>query len=195
MERKSQVLRQTGETDIKIDLYLDGRGRANINTDVGFLNHMMELFTFHGVFDLEVAAEGDTQVDFHHTVEDVGITLGQAISQALGDKKGITRYATVFTPMDESLSRVSLDVSGRPYLVFNVEFTGTKVGNFDLELVEEFFRAVVVNAGLTLHIDLLHGRNNHHIVESIFKGFGRALDLAISIDQRLDGVMSTKGVL
>jgi len=195
MDRKSQVKRKTGETDIKMELRLDGKGRANINTGIGFFDHMLKLFVCHGFLDLELMAKGDISVDFHHTVEDIGIVLGQAISEALGDKKKIMRYSTVFTPMDESLSRVSLDVSGRPYLVFNVEFTGEKAGDFDLELVEEFFRAVAVNAGLTLHIDLIHGRNNHHIAESIFKGFGRALDRATAVDQRLEDVLSTKGVL
>ncbi len=195
MARKGEIVRKTGETDIRVNFCLDGEGRSKIHTGTGFFDHMLELFACHGLFDLEVAAEGDIHVDYHHTVEDTGIALGQAIFRALGEKKGIVRYATAYTPMDESLSRVALDISGRPYTVFNAEFTAQKVGDFDLELVEEFFRAVAFNAGLTLHIDLIRGRNNHHIAESIFKGFGRALKGASAVDASQDRVLSTKGIL
>jgi imidazoleglycerol-phosphate dehydratase len=193
--RMAEVKRETGETAIEMLLNIDGKGETQIDTDIGFFNHMLKLFARHGFLDLRVKAKGDLHVDFHHTVEDVGIVLGKAISKALGDKEGIRRYSTVFTPMDESLSMVSIDISGRPYLYFDVAFTEGKVGDFDLELVEEFFRAVCIHGGLTLHISLLHGKNNHHITESIFKGFGRALDQATDLDGRVNGVLSTKGIL
>jgi len=195
MERKAQISRKTGETEIKLDINLDGSGKSSIDTGVGFLNHMLELFAKHGLFDLEVGAKGDLHVDAHHTVEDVGIVLGQAIKEALGDKKSIKRYGSCFVPMDESLALVALDLSGRPFLVFDVNLPAEKLGNMETELVEEFFRAVAFNAGMNLHIKLLYGSNTHHIVEAIFKAFGRALDQAVTIDERINGVMSTKGSL
>ena len=193
--RKASIERKTGETKVQVQLDLDGRGEAEIDTGIGFLDHMLELLCRHGVMDLRIKAIGDTRVDFHHTVEDTGIVLGQAFLTALGDKKGIKRYSTVFTPMDESLSMVALDISGRPYLKYDVRFTGDRVGDFELELVEEFLRAFAVNGGLTLHVGLVYGGNNHHIAESIFKGLGRALDQASLEEKRVEGVLSTKGIL
>ncbi|AEV70367.1 imidazoleglycerol-phosphate dehydratase HisB [Acetivibrio clariflavus] len=195
MERKAQISRKTGETDIKLTVNLDGSGKSNINTGVGFLDHMLDLFTRHGLFDLEVSAKGDLHVDAHHTVEDVGIVLGQAIKEALGDKKSIRRYGSCFVPMDESLALVALDLSGRPFLVFDVNLPAQKLGIMETELIEEFFRAVAFNAGMNLHIKLFYGNNTHHIIEAIFKAFGRALDQAVFIDDRIEGVMSTKGLL
>lgn len=195
MERKSQISRKTGETDVNLTINLDGSGKSNIATGVGFLDHMLELFTRHGLFDLEVNAKGDLHVDAHHTVEDVGIVLGQAIKEALGDKKSIKRYGSCFVPMDESLALVALDLSGRPFLVFDANLPAQKLGTMETELVEEFFRAVAFNAGMNLHIKLLYGYNTHHIIEAIFKAFGRALDQAVLIDDRIEGVMSTKGLL
>ena len=193
--RKASIERKTGETKVQVQLDLDGRGEAEVDTGIGFLDHMLELLCRHGVMDLRIKAFGDTRVDFHHTVEDTGIVLGQAFLTALGDKKGIKRYSTVFTPMDESLSMVALDISGRPYLKYDVRFTGDRVGDFELELVEEFLRAFAVNGGLTLHVGLVYGGNNHHIAESIFKGLGRALDQASLEEKRVEGVLSTKGIL
>jgi len=193
--RENRVNRETKETNIEAYINIDGQGENNISTGIGFLDHMLEQVSKHGFFNLDVKAQGDLEVDFHHTVEDVAIVLGQTISNALGDKSGIKRYATVFTPMDEALSMVSIDISGRPYLHFDVNFTGFATGNFEVQLVEEFFRALAFNCGITLHLKCIHGRNDHHIIESIFKAFGRALDEATSIDQRIKGVMSTKGQL
>lgn len=193
--RKATINRDTKETKVKAVLNVDGSGKADISTGIGFFDHMLELFCKHGLMDLDMKAEGDIQVDFHHTVEDTGIVLGQAFTEALGHKSGIRRYSTVFTPMDESLSMVSVDLSGRPYLHYDVKFTSQRAGDFDLELVEEFFRAFAINGGLTLHIKLLHGSNNHHMAESIFKGIGRALDGASLLDERIKGVPSTKGIL
>ncbi len=193
--RKAQIERKTSESQVRVMLNLDGSGEAKIDTGIGFFDHMLELLCRHGFIDLQVYARGDTRVDFHHTVEDTGIVLGQALLTALEDKKGITRYSAVFTPMDESLSRVAVDISGRPYLHYDVKFTGQRTGDFELELIKEFMRAVSVHGGLTLHISLLYGSNNHHIAESLFKGLGRALDQATSVDRRIQGVLSTKGVL
>lgn len=195
MMRRAEVVRKTAETNIELQMNLDGEGESDIQTGIGFFNHMLILMTKHGFMDLKVICDGDIDVDFHHSVEDVGIVLGQAVIKALGDKAGIRRYASVFTPMDESLSQVSIDISGRSYLYFDVDIPTEKVGLFDTELVEEFFRAFVNHSGVTLHIQLLHGKNSHHIIESIFKGFGRALDEATSIDERIKGVRSTKGSL
>lgn len=195
MERKSQISRKTGETDITLSINLDGTGKSKINTGVGFLDHMLDLFTRHGLFDMEVKAQGDLHVDAHHTVEDVGIVLGQAVKEALGDKKSIKRYGSTFVPMDESLALVAMDLSGRPFLVFDAELPAQKLGNMETELVEEFFRAVAFNAGMNLHIKVFYGSNTHHIIEAIFKAFGRALDQAVLIDDRIEGVMSTKGTL
>ncbi|MDP3306514.1 MAG: imidazoleglycerol-phosphate dehydratase HisB [Erysipelotrichaceae bacterium] len=195
MSRNSQIERNTTETQIKINFELDGTGTYKIASGVRFFDHMLELFTRHGRFTLSVACVGDVDVDAHHSVEDIGICLGLAIKEAMGDKKGILRYATAFTPMDEALSRVSLDISNRSFLVFDSTFTNDRVGDLPTELVEEFFRAVAFNAGLTLHIAVEYGKNNHHMIEAIFKGFGRALREATRIDATMDGVMSTKGQL
>jgi imidazoleglycerol-phosphate dehydratase len=195
MDRKAEVSRKTKETDIRLKLWVDGTGKSEINTGIGFFDHMLDLFAKHGLFDLEIKADGDLNVDAHHTVEDVGIVLGQVIKEALGEKKSIKRYGSSFVPMDEALSMVALDISGRPFLVFDAEFSADKVGEMETELVEEFFRAVAFNAGINLHIKNLYGGNNHHIIESIFKAFARALDEATAVDKRIDGVMSTKGVL
>ena len=193
--REGLVNRSTKETQIKIQINLDGKGDCNSNTGIGFLDHMLVLFTKHGLMDSSFDVKGDLQVDSHHTVEDTGIALGLAIRQALGDKKSIKRYGTAFVPMDESLVQVSLDLSDRPFLVFDASFTQQMVGQMDTQLVEEFFRAVAFNAGITLHIKLLHGTNCHHIIEAMFKAFGRAMDEATKIDTRIVGVMSTKGLL
>jgi len=193
--RKSNVQRVTGETDIQLKLCVDGNGSAVINTGVPFMNHMLTLFTRHGGFNLELHATGDIDVDAHHTVEDVGICLGQAVREALGDKSGIGRYGHVILPMDESLVLVAVDISGRGYLAFELPMPTAKVGAFDTELVEEFMRALAVNAGLTLHVKLLAGSNTHHIIEAVFKGLGRALRSAVEIIDPSRGVPSTKGVL
>ncbi|MGI6777985.1 MAG: imidazoleglycerol-phosphate dehydratase HisB [Acetivibrionales bacterium] len=195
MERKGEYKRTTAETDISVSIELDGSGTANICTGIGFFDHMLNLFTRHGLFNISIEAKGDLEVDAHHTVEDVGIVLGQAVKQALGDKKSIKRYGTSFVPMDEALAMTSLDLSGRPFLVLDAQFTADKVGGFDTELLEEFMRAFAFNAGITLHIKALHGKNNHHIIEAIFKSLGRALDEATRQDDRIKGVMSTKGAL
>jgi imidazoleglycerol-phosphate dehydratase len=194
MARKAHIERKTKETVISLSLDLDGRGKSEISTGIPFFDHMLSLMAMHGLFDLALQATGDLDVDFHHTVEDVGIALGQGVKKALGDGAGIRRFGEALLPMDEALSRVVLDVSGRPYLGYRVKARG-KIKDFNLELVESFFKAVADNAGITLHIDLLCGTNRHHIVESIFKGFGRALDAATGLDERRTGVPSTKGRL
>jgi imidazoleglycerol-phosphate dehydratase len=193
--RKGSVARKTNETDIRLEIELDGSGCYEINTGVGFLDHMLDLFAKHAMVDLKLACKGDTQVDAHHTVEDCGIALGEAIRIALGDKVSIKRYATKFVPMDETLIMANLDISGRPYFVYNIDLLRDKVGDFDTELCEEFFRAVSVNAGLTLHLNLQYGKNTHHIIEAAFKAFGQALREAASIDPKIKGVFSTKGML
>ena len=194
--RKASVKRKTGETEIAVTANLDGTGDCRIATGIGFFDHMLELFGRHALIDLDVEAKGDTHVDFHHTVEDVGIALGQAVAKALGDKKGIRRYASLDLPMDETLTRVALDISGRPFLVFRTTFSQPKIGEFDTELVREWFQAFAVNAGVTLHVETLYGDNNHHIAESCFKGLARALRAAVEIDPRQEGrVPSTKGSL
>lgn len=193
--RKAVVKRKTKETDIELQLRLDGKGTSNIGTGIGFLDHMLDLTTKHGFLDLELRCKGDVNVDFHHSVEDIGIALGKAFKETIGDKKGITRYATAFTPMDEALSIVSIDISGRPYLQFNASFERERVGSFDTELVEEFFRAFAFNAEVTLHVNVQYGKNTHHIIESIFKGFGRVIDEASAVQDRIEGVLSTKGIL
>lgn len=195
MERYCEKNRKTKETDIAVMLKLDGSGNNNINTGIGFFDHMLNLMGVHGLFDFTVKAEGDLNVDCHHTVEDVGIVIGTCIKEALGDKKGIKRYGTAYVPMDEALAFVSMDISGRPYLVFEADFTVDKLGNFDTEMVEEFFRALSFNSGITLHIKVMYGKNNHHMTEAIFKAFGRALREAVTFDPVIKGVMSTKGVL
>ena len=194
--RRATVTRTTKETDIAVTLDLDGSGVATIATGIGFFDHMLEQIVRHGLIDMTVSAKGDLHIDDHHTVEDVGIALGQALRQALGDRRGITRYADVHLPMDEALTRVALDISGRPFLVFNTTFPRPKIGTFDTELVGEFFQAFAMNAGITLHIETLYGRNAHHIAEACFKGVARALRLAVAIDPRQsDVVPSTKGAL
>jgi imidazoleglycerol-phosphate dehydratase len=193
--RTSQIKRTTKETDISLELNIDGVGVSDINTGVGFFDHILTLFTRHGFFDLKLKATGDIDVDYHHTVEDVGICLGQAFLKACGDKAGIRRFGNSIIPMGESLASVVIDLCDRPFLVFNVSLEKSKVGDFDVELVEEFFHAFVNNSGSTLHINLMYGSNTHHIIEAIFKAFGRALDQATSRDERIQGVLSTKGTL
>lgn len=191
--RNSIVTRKTLETDITIELNLDGKGQTEINTGIGFLNHMITLFGFHGGFDLKINCKGDLDVDSHHTAEDIGIALGQAFKEALGDKKGIERYGYVLLPMDEALVRVVVDFSGRPYLVYNIGFSNIRLGEIASEDFKEFFKGFVNNSLTTLHIELLYGENDHHKIEAVFKGFGRALKKAISITS--DSLQSTKGAL
>ncbi len=194
--RKASVKRTTKETDIEVAIDLDGEGRAAIATGIGFLDHMLDLLARHSRIDIEVKAKGDLHIDHHHTTEDIGIALGQAVKQALGDMKGITRYADVHVPMDEALTRVAIDISGRPFLVFKAEFVRDKVGTFDTELVQEWFQAFAINAAVTLHVAALYGTNDHHIAESCFKGLARALRVAVAIDPRTaHEVPSTKGSL
>ncbi len=194
--RKGQVARKTKETDIAVEVAIDGSGRSEIATGIGFLDHMLDLLARHSRMDLTVKVKGDLHIDDHHTAEDVGIALGQAVKQALGDMKGITRYADVHLPMDEALTRVALDVSGRPFLVFKVKFGRDKIGTFDTELVNEWFQAFAMNAGITLHVETLYGSNDHHISESCFKGLARALRVAFAIDPKAVGeIPSTKGSL
>lgn len=194
-ERQASIERKTAETDIKLSLNLDAQESVDIDTGVGFFDHMLTLFARHSRISLVVEANGDTWVDSHHTVEDVGIVLGQAIKQALGDKAGINRYGTSFVPMDETLGMASLDLSGRSYLVFEASFDNPKLGKFDTELVEEFFQALAFNVQMNLHLDILHGKNNHHKAESLFKATGRALREAITLNPEIHGVNSTKGML
>ena len=194
MDRKSTVQRKTAETDIVLQFNLDGSGTHTIDTGVPFLNHMLTLFAVHGFFDLSLKAKGDTDVDDHHTVEDIGICLGKALADGLGEKGGIARYGSCYLPMDETLVRVVIDISNRPFLHFDAPVVEQKVGTFDTVLVKEFFRAVSQHGGLTLHIDLLHGENGHHIIEAIFKGFGRALNSATSRIE-IQGTLSSKGCL
>ncbi|MBR5278681.1 MAG: imidazoleglycerol-phosphate dehydratase HisB [Clostridia bacterium] len=194
--RTSEINRTTKETDIVLKLNIDGTGKSDIDTGVGFFDHMLTLFASHGMFDLTVKCKGDLDVDAHHTVEDVGICLGKAFAEALGDMKGIKRYADKIIPMDEALTLVAVDISGRPHLAFDLDVPAKKVGNFDTELVSEFFLSFVRNAKLTLHIKKLAGRNTHHIIEGCFKAFGRTMDDATCFDPRREGVLpSTKGVL
>ena len=194
--RTGKVKRTTKETDIDVSVDLDGKGTSSIDTGIGFLDHMLDLLARHSRIDITAKAKGDLHIDHHHTTEDVGIALGQAVKQALGDMKGITRYADVHLPMDEALTRVAIDISGRPFLVFKSEFKRPKVGTFDTELVNEWFQAFAMNAGITLHVETLYGSNDHHIAESCFKGLARALRAVISVDERAKGeVPSTKGSL
>jgi imidazoleglycerol-phosphate dehydratase len=194
--RSAKVTRKTKETEINVEVLLDGVGKADVHTGVGFFDHMLDQIARHSLIDLTVRAAGDLHIDQHHTVEDVGIALGQALAKALGDKRGITRYADCLLPMDEALTRVALDVSGRPFLIFKVEFPSGKIGDFDTELVREFFQALATHAGMTLHVETLHGANSHHIAESCFKGVARALGSAIAIDSRqTESIPSTKGAL
>ncbi len=193
--RKSKTTRTTTETDINVKLNLDGKGSYILETGVPFLDHMLALWARHGMFDLDIAAQGDTGIDDHHTVEDIGICLGQAVAQALGDKSGIKRYGTAFAPMDEALAMVVVDISGRAFLSFDVSMPAEKVGDFDTELVEEFLRALANHADITLHVRLLQGKNTHHVIEAVFKGLGRAMKEAVTIDERIEGILSTKGQL
>ncbi|HWR30912.1 MAG TPA: imidazoleglycerol-phosphate dehydratase HisB [Negativicutes bacterium] len=195
MPRKATLDRQTKETAVKISLTIDGTGESQIDTGIGFFDHMLTLFAKHGLFSLEVKAIGDLNVDGHHTVEDVGIVLGQVLGKAAGDKTGIKRYGQFYIPMDEALVLVVVDFSGRPYLAFEAELGQGRIGEFDVEMVEEFLRALAVNAGLTLHVRMLAGKNRHHIVEAIFKALGRALAASLEKDARVQGVPSSKGSL
>ncbi|OGV99276.1 MAG: imidazoleglycerol-phosphate dehydratase [Nitrospinae bacterium RIFCSPLOWO2_02_39_17] len=195
MKREAEVKRKTRETDIKVSLKLNGTGEYKINTTIPFLDHMLSQIAKHGLFDIEIEAKGDTEVDYHHTVEDVGIALGDAFKKALGEKEGIKRYGHAVIPLNEALSMVAVDISGRPYIVYNVAIPKEKVGEFDAELTEEFFRAFANSSGMSLHINLMYGNNLHHIVESIFKAAARALDEATSLDERVKGIPSTKGKL
>jgi imidazoleglycerol-phosphate dehydratase len=195
MNRIAEIERKTKETDIKLELNLDGNGTSQIDTGIGFFDHMLDSFSRHGFYDLKVEVSGDLFVDSHHTIEDTGIVLGQAIKAALGDKKGIKRYGSFMLPMDETLVLCSIDLSGRPYFVYDVSLTADKVGYMDTEMVKEFFYAISYSAGMNLHIKMLHGTNNHHIIEAIFKAFAKALDEASSFDPRIQGVLSTKGTV
>ncbi|MBE5898119.1 MAG: imidazoleglycerol-phosphate dehydratase HisB [Lachnospiraceae bacterium] len=195
MERKANINRKTKETDISLELNIDGKGESNISSGVGFLDHMLESFARHGLFDLDVKCEGDLIVDCHHTIEDIGIVLGQAIKKALGDKKQIVRFGSTIIPMDESLVLVSLDLSNRPYLTFDYKFDVERVGYFDTEMVKEFFYAISYSAGMNLHIKVLEGGNAHHVIEAIFKAFAKSLDYATLKDPRIIDVLSTKGDL
>ena len=193
--RKAVVDRKTKETEISLELNLDGRGNYEISTGIGFFDHMLELFSKHSLIDIKLMVKGDLEVDCHHSVEDTGIVLGQAVKEALGDKMSIRRYGSFTIPMDEALATVDLDLSGRPYLVFNADFSKSKAGDMDVETVEEFMMAVCTNAGITMHVNVPYGSNNHHIIEGIFKAFARALRTAVSYDEKVEGVPSTKGIL
>jgi imidazoleglycerol-phosphate dehydratase len=195
MKREAQVTRNTLETRISVKLDVDGSGQAKLATQVPFLDHMLDQVARHGVFDLEIEARGDLHIDAHHTVEDVGITLGQAFAQAVGDKKGVRRYGHAYVPLDEALSRVVVDLSGRPGLDFHIDFVRARIGDFDVDLVHEFFQGFVNHANVTLHVDSLRGSNAHHQAETAFKAFGRALRMAVELDPRVGGVPSTKGSL
>ncbi len=195
MSRSATIERITRETRIRLSLEIDGSGQSKICSSVPFLDHMLDLFARHGLFNLEVEAQGDIDIDFHHTVEDVGIVLGDAFRQALGEKKGIKRYGQASVPMDETLASVTIDLSGRPYLVYHVNLPKVKIGDLDVELVKEFFQAFTNNCGANVHVNVMYGDNVHHIIEACFKATARALDLATSLDPRIEGVMSTKGML
>lgn len=195
MARQAEIIRTTKETDIRVLLNLDGSGASKIQTGVPFLDHMLDLLTRHGLFDLEITCNGDTQIDDHHSVEDIAICLGQAFAQALGDKKGIIRYGHAYVPMDETLARAVVDLSGRYFLVYKVENTREQVGTFSVELAEHFWHSFAEHAKCNLHIEVLYGRNQHHIIEAVFKAATRALSQAVKIDERIQGVMSTKGKL
>ena len=195
MARCADIKRKTAETQISVNLTLDGEGKCDIATGIGFLDHMLTLLAKHSFMDLTVKAKGDLEVDSHHTVEDIGIVLGEALRVALGDKAGIHRYGNCFIPMDETLAQACLDCSGRPFLVFGAEIPKIKLGNYDTEMTEEFFRAVAMHCGLTLHIRVLYGSNVHHIIEAIFKAFARAVAEAAAVDPQVKGVMSSKGIL
>ena len=193
--RTAKIERKTKETDIVLELNIDGTGQTEISTGIGFFDHMLNSFARHGFFDLKVAVKGDLEVDCHHTIEDVGIVLGQAIEQALGGKEGITRYGSCILPMDETLCLCALDLSGRPYLNFDMTFTTDRVGKYDTEMVREFFYAIAYSAKMNLHLKQLDGSNNHHLIEAAYKSFARALDAATKVDERIQGVLSAKGAL
>ena len=193
--RKAMITRETKETQIEVTINLDGTGKVTVDTGIGFFDHMLISFAKHGLFDLRLKVKGDLEVDCHHTIEDTGIALGEAIKKALGDKKSIKRYGSFLLPMDESLVMCAIDLSGRPYLVFDGEFNVERVGYFDTEMVKEFFYAISYSAGMNLHIKEMYGSNAHHIIEAMFKGFARALDEAVTIDERVNGLPSTKGAL
>ncbi|GIQ67453.1 imidazoleglycerol-phosphate dehydratase HisB [Xylanibacillus composti] len=194
-QRKASIERNTNETQIKLSFQVDGTGQADIQSDVPFLNHMLDLFTKHGHFDLQVDANGDIEIDDHHTVEDIGICLGLALREALGDKKGIKRYANVFVPMDEALAQVVIDISNRPHLEYRAQYPSAQVGTLTTELIHEFLWKFALEARITLHVIVHYGQNTHHMIEAVFKALGRALDEATTIDPRVQGVPSTKGVL
>ena len=195
MKRIAKVSRKTLETNISVEINIDGSGKSILNSGIGFLDHMLDQISRHGLFDLTIEAKGDLHIDAHHTVEDIGITLGQAFAKAMGDRIGIRRYAHAYVPLDEALSRVVIDISGRPGLVFDAQFTRARVGEFDVDLIHEFFQGFVNHANVTLHIDNIKGENSHHQAETIFKAFGRALRVAGEIDERVKGTPSTKGSL
>ena len=195
MSRSAEISRVTKETDIQMILNLDGEGKSNVSTGIGFFDHMLEGFSKHGFFDLDVKVEGDLHVDAHHTVEDTGIVLGQAIAEAIGNKKGIKRYGSFILPMDDALVLCAIDLCGRPYFQFDLEVPTEKIGEFDTELIREFFYAISYRCGMNLHMKMLSGVNSHHIAESAFKAFAKALDQATSIDERIEGILSTKGSL
>ena len=195
MARKGKVERKTKETDIQVELELEGTGKAEVDTGMPFLNHMLDSFSRHGFFDLKLKATGDLEVDYHHTVEDVGLALGQAFKESLGDKQGIRRFGEASCPLDETLAKVVVDISGRPYLSYNVKIRPGRVGNFDTDLPHEFFGAFANQLGMNLHIDVIRGENPHHIIEACFKAFARAMDMATQRDSRIEGVLSTKGSL
>ncbi len=196
MNREAKIDRKTKETKIELKLNLDGKGKVAIGTGIPFFDHMLGLVAAHGFMDMDISAKGDIEVDYHHTIEDIGICMGIAIKESLGDKKGIVRYGQATVPMDEALARVVIDISNRPFLAYRVSLTKSKTGRFDVNLIQEFFRALVNYSGITMHVDLLSGKDAHHVAESIFKAFGRALDMATGIEKRLEGAIpSTKGVL
>ena len=195
MGRTASLKRKTSETEIEIDLNLDGKGSYDISTKIPFLDHMLTQLAKHGLFDLKIKADGDVEIDFHHTVEDVGIVLGKTFKKALKEKKGIRRYGSAYTPLDEALALVVADIAGRPYFVYKVDLPKEKIGEFDVELVEEFFQAFANNCGVTLHISLIYGNNLHHSVEAIFKAFAKAMDQGTSLDKRVKDIPSTKGSL
>lgn len=193
MARKAKIIRKTKETDIHIEIDLDKKAGSRISTSIPFFDHMLELFAKHGFFQLTVKGKGDTHIDDHHLVEDMGICLGQALGKALGKKTGISRYGSACVPMDECLCRVDLDISGRPYLIYNVKYARRKIGGFDPALIKEFFKALTDHSGITLHINLLYGNNSHHIIEAVFKAFAQALRKAVNKNKKISGVLSTKG--
>lgn len=195
MSRTATIERNTKETKIRVTLELDGTGKGEIDTGIGFFNHMLEGFARHGLFDLKAMCQGDVQVDSHHSIEDMGIVLGTAIKEALGDKKGIVRYGSCMLPMDETLAMCAIDLSGRPYLVFDAPFKGEMVGGMDTQMAREFFYAVSYTAGMNLHLKVLYGENDHHMMEALFKAFAKALDAAVRMDPRITDVLSTKGTL